>query len=140
MSQPRPCSVAQRHASPLDAQSLQHPGAPMLPRRASRVVSFVLGFALGTGVLAHEQAAVRALPWHEGRVATRAYHWPCCRPMSRPAALAIVASRCPGRACAAKSPCTSATGRCAEEVGRCCRARGSVIMAEGERLCIQVSC
>jgi hypothetical protein len=41
---------------------------------------------------------------------------------------------------AAKSPCTSATGRCAEEAGRCCRARGSVIMAEGERLCIQVSC
>jgi hypothetical protein len=41
---------------------------------------------------------------------------------------------------AAKSPCTSATGRCAEEAGRCCRARGSVIMAEGERRCIQVSC
>jgi len=51
MSQPRTCSVTQRHASPLDAQSLQHPGAPMLPRRASRVVSFVLGFALGTGVV-----------------------------------------------------------------------------------------
>jgi len=50
MSQPRPCSVTQRHASPLDAQSLQHPGAPMVPRQASRVVSFVLGFALGTGV------------------------------------------------------------------------------------------
>jgi len=50
MRQPRPCAVTQRHASPLDAQSLQHPGAPMRPRRASRVVSFVLGFALGTGV------------------------------------------------------------------------------------------
>jgi len=50
MSQPRTCSVTQRHASPLEAQSLQHPGAPMLPRRTSRVVSFVLGFALGTGV------------------------------------------------------------------------------------------
>ena len=50
LSQPRTCSVTQRHASPLDAQSLQHPGAPMPPRRASRVVSFVLGFALGTGV------------------------------------------------------------------------------------------
>lgn len=41
---------------------------------------------------------------------------------------------------AAKSPCPSATGRCAEEAGRCSRARGSVIMAEGERLCIPVSC
>ena len=51
MSQPRTCSVTQRHASPLDAQNLQHPGAPMLPRLASRVVSFVLGFALGTGVV-----------------------------------------------------------------------------------------
>src|SRR5262249_9304841 len=51
-----------------------------------------------TGVLAHEQAAVRALPWHEGRVAKLAYHWPCCRPMSRPAAHAMSASRCPGRA------------------------------------------
>src|SRR5262252_346224 len=92
----------------------------MPPRRASRVVSCVLGLALGTGVavlcsllrtwfcaetpmtatgvLAHEQAAVRALPWHAGRVATRAYHWPCCRSMRRPAALAMSASRCPGRA------------------------------------------
>jgi hypothetical protein len=50
MRQPRTCAVTQRYASPLDAQSLQHPGAPMLPRRVSRVVSFVLGFALGTGV------------------------------------------------------------------------------------------
>ena len=50
MSQPRPCSVTPHHASPLDAQSLQHPGASIPPRRASRVVSFVLGLALGTGV------------------------------------------------------------------------------------------
>src|SRR5262249_40228394 len=50
MRQPRPCSVTQRHASPLDVQSLQHPGASMPPRRASRMVSFVLGLALGTGV------------------------------------------------------------------------------------------
>jgi hypothetical protein len=50
MSQPRTCAVTQRHASPLEAQSLQYPGASMLPRRASRVVSFVLGLALGTGV------------------------------------------------------------------------------------------
>ena len=50
MRQPRTDAVTQRHASTPDAQSLQHPGAPMLPRRASRVVSFVLGFALGTGV------------------------------------------------------------------------------------------
>jgi len=50
MRQLRPCSVTQRHASPSDAQSLQHPGAPIPSRRASRVVSFVLGFALGTGV------------------------------------------------------------------------------------------
>ena len=41
---------------------------------------------------------------------------------------------------AAKSPCPSATGRCAEEARRCGRARGRVIMAEGERLCIPVSC
>ena len=41
---------------------------------------------------------------------------------------------------AAKPPCPSATGRCAEEAGRCGRARGSVLMAEGERRCIPVSC
>src|SRR5262245_4366356 len=50
MRQPRTCSATQRHASPLDAQSLQYPGAPMPPRRAARVMSFVLGLALGTGV------------------------------------------------------------------------------------------
>ena len=50
MRQPRPCAVTQRHASPLDAQNLQHPGASMPPRRASRAVSFALGLALGTGV------------------------------------------------------------------------------------------
>src|SRR5262249_39950762 len=50
MRQPRSCSVPQRHASPLDVQSLQHLGASMPPRRASRVVAFVLGLALGTGV------------------------------------------------------------------------------------------
>jgi len=50
MRQPRTCSVTQRHASPADAQSLQHLGTRMPPPRASRVVSFVLGLALGTGV------------------------------------------------------------------------------------------
>src|SRR6266853_3396326 len=48
-------------------------------------------------MLTHEQAAVRALPWHAGRVGKRAYHWPCCPPLSRPAALAMSASRCPRR-------------------------------------------
>src|SRR5262245_49531702 len=51
-----------------------------------------------TGVWAHEQAAVWGFPWHAGRVATQAYHWPYCRRMSRPAALAMSASRCPGHA------------------------------------------
>jgi hypothetical protein len=48
--QPRICSVTQRHADTSDAQSLQHPWTPLPTRRASRVGSFVLGLALGTGV------------------------------------------------------------------------------------------
>ena len=50
MRQPRTDAVTQRHASTPDAQSLQHPWPPMPTRRASRVASFVLGLALGTGV------------------------------------------------------------------------------------------
>jgi hypothetical protein len=50
MKQPRTDPVTQRHASPPDAQRLQHPWPPRPTRRASRVGSFVLGLALGTGV------------------------------------------------------------------------------------------
>ena len=50
MRQPRPCSVIQSHAYTSDTHSLQHPLIPTPTRRASRVVSFVLGFAFGTGV------------------------------------------------------------------------------------------
>jgi hypothetical protein len=50
MREPRTDAVTQRHASTPDAQSRQHPLTPLPTRRASRVGSFVLGFALGTGV------------------------------------------------------------------------------------------
>ena len=50
MRQHRTDAVTQRHASTPDAQSFQHPWPPMPTRRASRVASFVLGLALGTGV------------------------------------------------------------------------------------------
>ena len=63
MRQPRTCSVIQRHASPADAQRLQHPWPPMPTRRASRMVSCVLGLALGTGVLTHDSDG-RRTPGH----------------------------------------------------------------------------
>jgi hypothetical protein len=50
MRQPRTDVVTQRHASPPDGQRRQHPWTPLPTRQASRVGSFVLGFALGTGL------------------------------------------------------------------------------------------
>ena len=50
MREQRTYSITQTHMYPPDEDILQDTRTPVTPRRASRVVSFVLGLVLGTGV------------------------------------------------------------------------------------------
>ena len=51
MRQPRTPSIAQTYVYTPDNDMLQDPWTPLTTRRTSRYVSFVLGLALGTGVV-----------------------------------------------------------------------------------------